>query len=122
MKALVVDDSKVMRKILIGVLDRLDISDVSQAENGAEAVHACVDSEFNLVLMDWNMPKKSGFEALEEIRKTGNKVPIIMVTTEAERARIITALKAGANDYIIKPIAPDIVIAKITKVLNLNDK
>ncbi len=117
MKALVVDDSAVMRKVLIGALTRAGIEDVDQAADGKEAVSAVAAEEYGLVLMDWNMPNMLGIDAVKEIRANGGTVPIIMVTTEAEKSRVVEALKAGANNYIIKPFEPKAIIAKIEQVL-----
>ena len=117
MKALVVDDSAVMRKVLIGALARANITDVGQAADGKEAVEAVMNDDFGLVLMDWNMPNMLGIDAVREIRAKGKTVPIIMVTTEAEKTRVIEALKAGANNYIIKPFEPATIVAKIQDVL-----
>ena len=117
MKALVVDDSEVMRKVLIGALSRAGISDVDQAVDGAEAVEKMGSTEYGLVLLDWYMPNKLGIDVVKEVRKAGNKVPIIMVTTEAEKTRVIEALKAGANNYIIKPFEPSAIVAKIKEVI-----
>ncbi len=117
MKALVVDDSAVMRKVLIGALSRTNISDVDQAADGLEAVSAVKKGQYDLILMDWNMPNMLGIDAVREIRAAGCKTPIIMVTTEAERCRVIDALKAGANNYVIKPFEPTTIVAKIEEVL-----
>ncbi len=117
MKALVVDDSTVMRKVLIGALGRANITDVDQAADGQEAVDACSKEDYGLVLMDWNMPNMLGIDAVRKIRAMGKTMPIIMVTTEAEKSRVIEALKAGANNYIIKPFEPAAIVAKIQDVL-----
>lgn len=117
MKALVVDDSAVMRKVLTGALERADITEVTHAKDGVEAVDACNEAEFDLILMDWNMPNMLGIDAVRAIRENGKSMPIIMVTTEAERNRVIEALQAGANNYIIKPFEPDTLVEKIKGVL-----
>ena len=117
MKALVVDDSAVMRKVLIGALGRAEITDVEQAADGAEAVAAVQEYDFGLVLMDWNMPNMLGIDAVKKIRELGKTMPIIMVTTEAEKSRVIEALKAGAQNYIIKPFEPNTIVTKIQDVL-----
>ncbi len=117
MKALVVDDSAVMRKVVIGALSRANITDVDQAADGKEAVDAVGKAEYDLVLMDWNMPNMLGIDAVKGIRALGKTMPIIMVTTEAEKGRIVEALKAGATNYIIKPFEPATIIQKITEVL-----
>ena len=117
MKALIVDDSGVMRKVLIGALSRAGIEDTVQAEDGAQAVMATAEAEFDLVLMDWNMPNMLGIDAVRAIRAQGKTMPIIRVTTEAEKARVLEALKAGANNYIIKPFEPKTIVAKITETI-----
>jgi two-component system chemotaxis response regulator CheY len=117
MKGLVVDDSAVMRKVLVGALGRAGIDEVDQAADGTEAVSACSNSDYDVVLMDWNMPNMLGIDALKEIRANGKTMPIIMVTTEAEKSRVVEALKAGASNYIIKPFEPATIVAKIQEVL-----
>ncbi len=117
MKALVVDDSVVMRKVLIGALGRAGIEDIDQAADGQEAVTAVDGADYGLVLMDWNMPNMLGIDAVKAIRAKGKTMPIIMVTTEAEKSRVIESLKAGANNYIIKPFEPATIVTKIQEVL-----
>ena len=117
MKALVVDGSAVMRKILIGALTRARITDVDQASDGKEAVEAVSKEDYIVVLMEWNMPKMLGIDAVRAIRALGKTVPIIMVTTEAEKCRVLEALKAGANNYIIKPFEPDVIVEKILQTI-----
>jgi len=117
MKALVVDDSAVMRKVLIGALGRANITDIDQAADGQEAVAATEANDYNLVLMDWNMPNMLGIDAVRAIRANGKTMPIIMVTTEAEKSRVIDALKAGAQNYVIKPFEPATIVSKIQDVL-----
>jgi two-component system chemotaxis response regulator CheY len=118
MRALVVDDSAVMRKVLVGALARAGIEHVDQAADGKEAVNSCEGNDYGLVLMDWNMPNMLGIDAVKAIRANGKKMPIIMVTTEAEKSRVIEALKAGANNYIIKPFEPATIVTKIQEVLS----
>lgn len=117
MKVLIVDDSAVMRKVVMDALMKSDITNVGQAPDGEEAVKAVIDNIYDLVLMDWNMPKMSGIEAVREIRRKGISVPIIMVTTESEKARVLEALKAGANNYIVKPFTPEVIAAKIKETM-----
>jgi two-component system chemotaxis response regulator CheY len=117
MKALVVDDSLTIRRIVIKALSLVGISDAVEAGDGAEAVKAVGENEFDLILLDWNMPKMSGIDALRTLRQAGKKTPVIMVTTEAEKSRVIEAIKTGANDYLIKPFSPDQLAAKVKAVL-----
>lgn len=113
MKALVVDDSMTIRRIVIKALGIVGITDTAEASNGAEALEAVKQQQFDVILLDWNMPKLSGIEALRALRQSGNKTPVIMVTTEAEKARVIEAIKTGANDYLIKPFSPDQLAEKV---------
>lgn len=118
MKVLVVDDSTTLRRILSGTLRQLGFKDILEAGDGVLGVSTFkANADIGLVLLDWNMPNMNGFEALKAIRALSSQVPIVMVTTEAEKDRIIDAVKAGANDYVIKPFTPDVFISKIQKVL-----
>jgi len=117
MKALVVDDSNVMRRILTGALGRANITDVDHAADGAIAVDAVANADYDIVLMDWNMPNMLGIDAVRAIRESGKTMPIIMVTTEAEKERVVDALRAGANNYIIKPFEPAAIVSKIQEAI-----
>jgi two-component system chemotaxis response regulator CheY len=67
--------------------------------------------------MAWNMPNMLGIDAVRAIRALGKTMPIIMVTTESEKSRVIDVLKAGASNYIIKPFDPSAIVAKIEDTL-----
>ena len=117
MKALVVDDSAVMRKVLVGALSRAGVDEADQAGDGVECIEAVEQEDYGLILMDWNMPNMLGIDAVKKIREMGKTMPIIMVTTEAEKARVIEALKSGATNYIIKPFEPQTIVQKIQATL-----
>ena len=117
MRALVVGDSGMMRKVLIGALARAGINDVDQATDGMEAVAACQNADYQLVLMDWNMPNMMGNDAIRAIRASGKTMPIIMVAIQAEKSQVVEAIKAGANDYIVKPLKVSTIVKKIQAVL-----
>jgi two-component system, chemotaxis family, chemotaxis protein CheY len=119
MKALVVDDSLTIRRIVIKALALAGITDATEAADGVEAVKAATEQEFDVILLDWNMPKMSGIDALRTLRQAGRKAAVIMVTTEAEKSRVIEAIKTGANDYLIKPFSPDQLAAKVKAVLGV---
>lgn len=119
MKALVVDDSLTIRRILIKALAMAGIQDTAEAADGMEALNLTKSTQFDLILLDWNMPKLSGIEALRQMRQSGSKTPVIMVTTEAEKSRVIEAIKSGANDYLIKPFSPDALAQKVKQVLGV---
>jgi two-component system chemotaxis response regulator CheY len=116
-RALVADDSSTMRKILIRSLNACGLTDVVEAADGAEAIRLFAEESFDLVLTEWNMPVKSGLDLIQEIRASGAKVPIIMITTEAEKSRVIEVIKAGVSDYVIKPFTAEMLREKIEKVM-----
>lgn len=118
MKALVVDDSQIMRRIIISVLKKCGVEDVAEVTNGQEAVDMLKGSnDVGLVLMDWNMPVMTGIEALQQIRATNKTLPVVMVTTESEKEKVVEAIKAGANGYLLKPFNPQDVQDKLLKHL-----
>ncbi|MCO6043799.1 response regulator [Aeoliella sp. ICT_H6.2] len=115
-KALIADDSGVMRKIIVRAATAAGISEITEAVDGADAIAKFGQEHFDLVLTDWNMPNKSGLEVIQEIRDTGSTVPIIMVTTEGEKASVLQAIQAGVSDYLTKPFEADALLAKIEKL------
>lgn len=117
MRILVVDDSLVMRRLITKELTEAGLGEVDQVNDGSEAVTAVAGKHYDIVLMDWNMPNMLGIEALQVIRASGSKVPIIMVTTEAEKSRIIDAIKSGANNYLVKPFKSKALVQKIQEVM-----
>jgi two-component system chemotaxis response regulator CheY len=114
-KVLVVDDSGTMRKIIIRSLNAVGYTDIVEAADGCDGLVAFQKDSFDLVMTDWNMPNKSGLDLASDIRATGSTVPIFMVTTEGEKARVLEALKAGVTDYLIKPFSADVLRDKLDK-------
>ncbi|MGE0760418.1 MAG: response regulator [Pirellulaceae bacterium] len=114
-KVLVADDSGTMRKIIIRSLNAVGFNDTVEANDGAEALALFGEQQFDLVLTDWNMPNKTGIELIRDIRATGSKVPIFMVTTEAEKTRVMDAIQAGVSDYLVKPFTSEVLRQKLDK-------
>ncbi len=114
-KVLVADDSSTMRTIIRRSLEALGVSDTVDAADGEEAVAKFTPGEFDLVLTDWNMPGKNGLEVIEDIRKVDANVPIVMVTTEGEKSRVMQAIQAGVSDYLVKPFDVDTLKEKLMK-------
>lgn len=116
MRVLVVDDSSTMRRILINCLAKMQITDVSQAGDGAEALTVLgAQGPFDLLLTDWNMPNVGGLDLLKAVKAEPKyaTMPVIIVTTEAEKDRIVEAIKCGAANYIVKPFTPEILQEKL---------
>jgi len=120
MKLLVVDDSSVIRKVIKAAIDMLEM-EMDEAEDGAEALEKLSQSykEIDLVLLDWNMPGMNGYDALLEIKSDSKykDIPVMMVTTEGQQSNIIAAIRAGANNYLVKPFTVEELRAKITECL-----
>jgi two-component system, chemotaxis family, chemotaxis protein CheY len=114
-KVMVVDDSGTMRKIVIRALNAAGFSDTIEASDGVEALSVFQKSQIGLVMTDWNMPNKSGLDLTRDIRALGSKVPIFMITTEAEKGRVVEAIQAGVTDYLTKPFTQDALQAKLEK-------
>ena len=114
---LVVDDSRVVRKVARKILEDLGFA-CSEAENGQEAMRACVGGMPDAVLLDWNMPVMNGIEFCRRLRKmTGGDAPVIVFcTTENDFARISEAIEAGANEYIMKPFDDEIIGTKFAQL------
>ena len=114
---LVVDDSSVIRIVARRILEGLDFQ-ISEAENGEEAIETCKNQLPDAILLDWNMPKMDGYDFLRVLRRLpgGDKPKVVFCTTENDVAHIARALHAGANEYIMKPFDKDIVEAKFQEV------
>lgn len=114
-QALVVDDSRTMRKILTRTLGKLGF-EASEASNGQEALdHLGSHTRPNLVLVDWNMPIMNGLDFIKAVRANHHydDTVLVMVTSESEATQVEIALEAGANEYIMKPFTPDAIAEKI---------
>jgi two-component system chemotaxis response regulator CheY len=120
-RALIVDDSSVMRKIVERSLRQagIDLEKVFEASNGAEALGALRDNKVDLVLCDINMPVMDGLEFVRQAASVENAkgVPIVMITTEGSESHVVQALSSGARGYIRKPFTPDQVKEHVLPVL-----
>ncbi len=115
MKVLVVDDSAIMRKVIEQILEMLGHESVP-ATNGIDAFERLKDHEdVRLILLDWNMPEMNGIEFLRAIKERPGlaQIPVIMLTTESERRKMIEAIEAGAKHYLTKPFQPETLATKI---------
>ena len=115
MRALIIDDSKAMRSILARMLRALEF-EVVEAANGREAMERLqANGKFDLALVDWNMPEMNGFEFVRAVRakQMYDGVLLMMVTTETEMENVVRALATGANEYVMKPFTPEVILEKL---------
>lgn len=121
LRVLIVDDSSVMRKIVERSLRQagLDLGEVLEASNGAEALAEVNKGKFDLILSDINMPAMDGLEFLRGLAgvESAKGVPVVMITTEGSEARVVEALSVGAKGYIRKPFTPEQVKERVAPLL-----
>lgn len=122
-KLLVVDDMQTMRKILKTMLLKMGFQNIHEADDGVPAWKMIQEAKatnapFQFILSDWNMPGMTGIDLLKNIRadETMKKVPFILITAEGEQANVVTAVKAGVTNFIVKPFSYDALSSKIQKV------
>lgn len=119
LKILAVDDSPTMRRIIVNTLKRAGFNDISEATDGKDALAKMKVDNYGLVITDWNMPEMDGLTLVTQIRSTAelHDMPVLMVTTRSVKDDIIEAMKAGVNNYIVKPFTPETLGEKIQQVL-----
>ena len=117
MRILLVDDSKTMRNIQKSILSQLGYTELEEACDGQDALSKVGAFSPELLLVDWNMPNMDGLTFVKEFRKNDKETPIIMVTTESERSSVVEAIKAGVNNYVVKPFTPDVLSQRINETL-----
>ena len=118
MKILVVDDFSTMRRIVKNVLKQLGFENIDEAEDGAQALAKLKNSNYGFVVTDWNMPNMDGLDFFKATRAEPNlkELPFLMVTAEAEKEKVIMAIQAGVNNYIVKPFNAQTLHSKIEAV------
>jgi two-component system, chemotaxis family, chemotaxis protein CheY len=120
-RALIVDDSSVMRKIVDRSLRQagIEISQLFEAGNGAEALSVVQENKVDLILCDINMPVMDGLEFIKQLAAVNNAkgVPVVMITTEGSEAHVVQSLACGARGYIRKPFTADQVKEHVLPIL-----
>jgi len=116
MKVLLIDDSATMRNIQKSILSQIGVGEIEEACDGQDALSKVGAFQPDLILVDWNMPNMDGITFVKTFRKADKATPMIMVTTESERARVVEAIKAGVNNYVVKPFTPDVLSQRINEV------
>jgi len=111
MKVMLIDDSKTMRNIQRNILLQLGFKEIEEACDGQDALSKVSAFAPELLLVDWNMPNMDGITFVKNYRTQGGKSPVVMVTTEAEKTRVV-------NNYVVKPFTPDSLSQRINETLS----
>lgn len=116
-----VDDSSTMRRIIKNTLQRLGFETILEAGNGIEALEVMSKNKIDMIVTDWNMPEMDGLTFVKAVRAKDEykDLPILMITTEAAKEDILTALRSGVNNYVVKPFTPETLQEKVFKLLDL---
>lgn len=114
LKALIADDSRLMRKMLKDILEKENFDVVGEAANGDEALAMCQQHMPNLLTLDIAMPGRDGLATLKEVKKISLDIKVVMITSNDKHDIILEALKQGADNYITKPYEPE----KVARVIN----
>jgi two-component system, chemotaxis family, chemotaxis protein CheY len=119
MRILTVDDSATMRRIIKNHLKQCGFENVDEAENGKEALTQLQSTAYDLLITDWNMPEMHGLDLVQEVRRLDalKAIPILMITTMSAKEDIVVALKAGVNNYVVKPFDVPTLQAKIQQLV-----
>ena len=116
MRALVIDDSRAMRMVLVRLMrdQGWDVLEAGDGQQGLEVLAA--SGPVDLCLVDWNMPVMNGLEFVRAVRAEGGHedLTLVMVTTESEHGQVVRALAAGAHEYVFKPFTPEALLGKLS--------
>ena len=116
-----VDESSTMRRIIKNTLQKLGFETILEAGNGVEALEVMSKNKVDMIVTDWNMPEMDGLTFVKAVRAKDEykDLPILMITTEAAKEDILTALRSGVNNYVVKPFTPETLQEKVFKLLDL---
>jgi DNA-binding response OmpR family regulator len=111
-KVLVIDDEAMIRKTVRLACEKEGYA-VQEAENGTEALTKVESFRPDIILLDLMLPDISGFDVCRDIRRSGTKVPILILSAKTEEIDVVVGLEIGADDYIVKPFRPRELLARI---------
>lgn len=119
---LVVEDSATMRRIIVGLLDRLGFREVDEAENGQEGFDMACKKRYSIIISDWDMGPVDGLEFLSKLkaREEMKDIPFIMISSISRAEDVVRAKAAGVNAYIVKPFDAETLLQRIDGAVGLN--
>ena len=117
-KILVVDDFATMRNMVKNLLKEVGFVNIEEAKDGVQAYTKLKQGGFGFIVSDWNMPNLDGIGLLKKVREDEElkDLPFLMVTAEAEKEKIVLALQAGVNNYIVKPFTGEVLKNRINEM------
>lgn len=117
---LIVDDFATMRKIVKNALNKMGVTKLFEAEDGAKALARVKEGGIDFIISDWNMPNMMGIDFLKAVRSDDKSkaIPFLMVTAEGQKENVMEAVQAGVSNYIVKPFTAETLEDKIKGVLN----
>ena len=118
-KILVVDDFATMRKVIRNLLKQIGFENIAEAEDGEMALKELKSQNISFIISDWNMPNMTGLDLLKAVRADGDlcNTPFVMVTAEALQDNVVQAVKAGVDNYIVKPFTAEVLNEKISEII-----
>ncbi|MCD6546641.1 MAG: response regulator [Thermotogae bacterium] len=119
-KILVVDDETNIRNLIKKILS--DEFEVDTAANGLEALKLLKNKEFDLMILDINMPQMDGVELMKKLKKHNVSIPIVVISVFSDPEKLIETFKLGATDFIVKPFSPDQILDTVNRIINYSQK
>lgn len=122
MPILVVDDHQSMRRTIGDILRAVGLKALVQAENGRQALDIMAQQRVDFVILDWSMPEMDGLATLQAIRANPEwkGLPVLMVTAEAEREKVVAAIESGVTSYVVKPFTPNTIYRKLREIFGVS--
>lgn len=119
-KILIVDDFATMRKVIRNLLKQNGYENIAEAEDGIMALKELKSQKISFIISDWNMPNMTGLELLKTVRADSElcKTPFLMVTAEALQDNVLQAVKAGVDNYIVKPFTAQVLGEKMSQIMD----
>lgn len=119
MRFLIVDDFQTMRRIVRNILKQLGFENFDEAEDGEQAYVKLKSGAFDFVISDWNMPNVDGISLLRRVRSDPalKDMPFLMVTAEAEKDKVVEAIRSGVSNYVVKPFTAEVLKEKMDRIL-----
>ena len=118
MRVLIVDDFATMRRVISGLLHDLQIANTDEASCCESALSKMREQAYDLLIVDWNMPKSQGVNLLKTVRADAQlkAMPVLMIMSSAQREQVMEAAQAGVSGFIVKPFTSEMLQEKITRI------